>query len=194
VIPQGASPPVDAPARPVRRARIETLEDLIATLNTLDDARRDALFRHGDLILEYARARGADGADPQALKALCAAIAAGSRLSRGFLYSLARVAAAFPPDLRDLYADKPWAWFLECAREPDPLAAAERYADMSIAQIKDFRRSRPVAREPGAARLQVTLRADQVADLLSGRPVTVERLLRDETPVLVTVRPVRRAP
>ena len=48
-------------------------------------------------------------------------------------------------------------WFAECLREKDPLAACELYAEMSIRQARDFRRTRKQsAKEPGYLRLSVT--------------------------------------
>jgi hypothetical protein len=169
------------PASPQRRSirrRLHTLEDLIAYGNDLDDARRASLFEYGDLVNEYiaVHANGA-GNSPAAVRSLCRAIASGSRLSGGFLYNLVRVARAFPLEIREEYADRPWGWFLECVRERDPQAAAERYADMSIGQIKDLRKTKQIPRESGYVRLQITLRPDQAADLKNGQKVTVTRSL-----------------
>ena len=160
------------------RQQLHTLEDLIAYGNELDDARRASLFEYGDLVNGYiaANANGA-GNSPAAVRSLCCAVASGSRLSGGFLYNLVRVAGAFPPELRDEYADRPWGWFLECVRERDPRAAAERYAGLSIGQIKDLRKTKQIPREPGYLRLQITIRPDQVADLMNGQRVTVTRSL-----------------
>ena len=88
-----------------------------------------------------------------------------------------RGAQAFPSTLREKYADRPWGWFLECVRERDPQAAAERYAGLSIGQIKDLRKTKQIPREPGHLRLQITIRPDQVADLMNGQRVTVTRSL-----------------
>ena len=88
-----------------------------------------------------------------------------------------RVARAFPSERRDEYADRPWGWFLECVRERDPQAAAERNANLSIGQIKDLRKTKQIPREPGYVRLQITLRPDQVADIMNGQRVTIPRSL-----------------
>src|SRR5579864_526308 len=88
-----------------------------------------------------------------------------------------RVAQAFPSTLREKYADRPWGWFLECMREREPQAAAERYASLSIGQIKDLRKTKQISREPGHLRLQIMIRPDQVADLVNGQRVTVTRSL-----------------
>ena len=178
--------------RPRRSAalwrQIQTLEDLIAYGNELDDTRRAALFESGDIMATYAEKRtNGNASSATDLRALCRAVASGSRLSGGFLYNLFRVATAFPPALREAHADQPWGWFLECVRERDPLAAADRYAGMSIGQIKDLRKTKGIAREPGYVRLQVTLRPDQVSDLEAGRAVIIERALIPGVNVKVTV-------
>ena len=178
--------------RPRRSAalwrQIQTLEDLIAYGNELDDTRRALLFEFGDIMATYAEKRtNGNPSSATDLRALCRAVASGSRLSGGFLYNLFRVATAFPPALREAHADQPWGWFLECVRECDPLAAADRYAGMSIGQIKDLRKTKGIAREPGYVRLQVTLRPDQVSDLEAGRAVIVERALIPGVNVKVTV-------
>lgn len=158
--------------------QLHTLEDLIAYGNDLDDARRASLFEFGDLIGEYVTAHlNGGGESPAAVRSFCRAIASGSRLSGGFLYNLVRVARAFPAELRDEYADRPWGWFLECVRERDPQAAAERYAGLSIGQIKDLRKTKQIPREPGCVRLQITIRPDQVTDLMNGQRVTITRSL-----------------
>jgi hypothetical protein len=161
---------------------------LIAYGNELDDTRRALLFEFGDIMATYAEKRtNGNASSATDLRALCRAVASGSRLSGGFLSNLFRVATAFPPALREAHADQPWGWFLECVRERDPLAAADRYAGMSIGQIKDLRKTRGIAREPGYVRLQVTLRPDQVSDLEAGRAVIVERALIPGVNVKVTV-------
>jgi len=168
--------------------QIQTLEDLIAYGNELDDTRRALLFEFGDIIATYAEKRtNGNASSATDLRALCRAVASGSRLSGGFLYNLVRVATAFPPALREAHAEQPWGWFLECVRERDPRAAADRYAGMSIGQIKDFRKTKGIAREPGYIRLQVTLRPDHVRDLEAGRAVTVDRVLPTGTSVKVTL-------
>jgi hypothetical protein len=88
-----------------------------------------------------------------------------------------RVARAFPAELRDEYADRPWGWFLECVRERDPQVAAKRYAGLSIGQIKDLRKTRQIPRESGYVRLQLTLRPDQVTELMNGQKVAITRAL-----------------
>ena len=88
-----------------------------------------------------------------------------------------RVAQAFPSTLREKYADRPWGWFRECVRERDPRTAAERHAGLSIAQIKDLRKTKQIPREPGYVRLHITIRPDRVADLVNGQTVTVTRAL-----------------
>jgi len=157
---------------------LHTLEDLIAYGNELDDARRASLFEYGDCLIAYiARYANGNAEAPPAVRTLCRGIASGSRLSGGFLYNLVRVARAFPLELRDQYADRPWGWFLECVRERDPRAAADRYADLSIGQIKDLRKTKQIPREPGYVRLQITLRPDQVESLVQGQHVTLTRSL-----------------
>ncbi len=107
---------------------LRILEYLIAYGSHLDDERRASLFEFGDVLDEYIETHAKGEAEsPAAVRTLCRAIASGSRLSGGFLYNLVRVARAFPPELRDEYADKPLGWFLEAVRERDPRAAAERY-------------------------------------------------------------------
>ena len=54
------------------------------------------------------------------------------------VYNLVRVARAFPPEQRDEYADRPWGRFLESVRKRHLQAAAERYASLSIGQIKNL--------------------------------------------------------
>ena len=160
------------------RRHLRTLEDLIAYGNDLDDARRASLFEYGDCVAEYiARHANGDAGTATVVRTLCRGIAFGSRLSGGFLYNLVRVARAFPPEQRDEYADRSWGWFLECVRERDPLAAAERYAGMSMGQSKDLRKTKQIPRESGYVRLQVTLRPDQIADLTNGQRVVVTRSL-----------------
>ncbi len=164
-----------AQRRLVRR-HLRTLEDPIAYGNELDDERRASLFEFDDVLDEYIEAHANGEADsPTAVRALCRAIASSSRLSGGFLYNLVRVARAFPPELRDEYADRPWGFFLECVRERDPHATAGRYAGMSIGQIKDLRKTKQIPRESGSLRLQITIRPDQVADLMGGQRVTLTR-------------------
>jgi hypothetical protein len=179
------------PASPQRRSirrRLHTLEDLIAYGNDLDDARRASLFEYGDCIAEYiAQHANGDAGSAAAVRTLCRGIASGSRLSGGFLYNLVRVARAFPPEMRDEYADRPWGWFLECVRERDPKAAAERYAGLSIGQIKDLRKTKQIPRESGYVRLQITLRPDQMADVLEGRRVMMTRELLAGSEVTVTL-------
>src|SRR5579864_6794792 len=75
-----------------------------------------------------------------------------------------RVAQALPSTLREKYADRPWGWFLECVREREPQTAAERYASLSIGQIKDLRKTQQIPREQGYVRLQITIRPDQMTD------------------------------
>ncbi len=58
---------------------------------------------------------------------------------------------------------------------------------MSIGQIKDLRKTKRIPREPGYVRLQLTLRPDQVADLLYGRRVMVTRELPAGSEVTVTL-------
>ena len=158
--------------------QLQTLEDLIAYGNDLDDARRASLFEYGDCVAEYiARHAHGDAGSATVVRTLCRGIASGPRLSGGFLYNLVRVARAFAAELRDEYADRPWGWFLECVRERDPRAAAERYAALSIGQIKDLRKIKQIPREPGQMRLQITIRPDQVADLVNGEKVTITRSL-----------------
>jgi hypothetical protein len=172
----------------IRRA-LRTLEDLIAYGNDLDDARRASLFEYGDCVAEYiTRHANGDAGSATVVGTRCRGIASGSRLSGGFLYNLVRVARAFPPEQRDEYADRPWGWFLECVREREPRAAAERYAELSIGQIKDLRKTRQIPREPGYVRLQLTLRPDQVTDLLDGQRVTLTRQLPTGEEVVVTAQ------
>jgi hypothetical protein len=171
------------------RQQLQTLEDLIAYGNDLDDARRASLFEYGDCVADYiAQHANGDAGSPEAVRTLCRGIASGSRLSGGFLHNLVRVARAFPPEARDEYADRPWGWFLECVRERDPQAATERYASLSIGQIKDLRKTKQIPREPGYVRLQITLRPDQVAEIINGQRVTITRLFPtgEEFKVLLT--------
>jgi hypothetical protein len=60
---------------------------------------------------------------------------------------------------------------------------------MSIGQIKDYRKTREVPREPGYLRLQLTLRPDHVQDLLGGGRVTLDRALPSGEHVRFTVDP-----
>ena len=174
------------------RQQLHTLEDLIAYGNELDDARRASLFEYGDCVAEYiARHANGDAGTATVVRTLCRGIASGSRLSGGFLYNLVRVARAFPSELRDEYADRPWGWFLECVRDRDPQAAAERYAGLSIGQIKDLRKTKQIPREPGYLRLQITIRPDQVADLMNGQRVTVTRSLPGGEELKVVLTRVR---
>ena len=62
-------------------------------------------------------------------------------------------------------------------REREPQAAAERYASLSIGQIKDLRKTKQIPREQGYVRLQITIRPDQMTDLLNGHRVTLTRQL-----------------
>jgi hypothetical protein len=177
------------PQRRSIRRHLHSLEDLIAYGNDLDDARRTSLFEYGDCVAEYiARHANGDVGSTAAVRTLCRGIASGSRLSGGFLYNLVRVARAFPPEARDEYADRPWGWFLECVREREPQAAAERYASLSIGQIKDLRKTKQIPREHGYVRLQITLRPDQVAEIINGQRVTITRLFPtgEEFKVLLT--------
>jgi len=122
------------------------------------------------------------------VRALCRGIASGSRLSGGFLYNLVRVARAFPLELRDEYADRPWRWFLECVRERDQRVAADRYAGLSIGQIKNLRKTKQIPREPDSVRLQITIRLDQVESLVHDQQVTLTRSLPtgEEVKVVLT--------
>jgi hypothetical protein len=168
-----------APAGMVPRQRLswlDTLEALASYLINQDERRQALLWEAADILAAWVASKGNGGPVTPLYRALAQATGWSSR----FVRDLVRTATAFPPAVREQYADHSWQWFAECLREGDPLQAAERYADMSVREIRDYRRTRKMKpKEPGYLRLSVTLRPDHVQELNSTGRVTVSAVLPD---------------
>jgi hypothetical protein len=164
--------------------KLDTLEALASYIVAQDERRREALWATADILAAWVASRVEDGPVTPLYRALAQATGWSSR----FIRDLVRTASAFPPHLRERYADKSWQWFAECLREGDPHEAAERYADMSVREIRDYRRARrQTAREPGYLRLSITLRPDHAQELQATGRVTVTTVLPSGHEARVTV-------
>jgi hypothetical protein len=180
-------PALDASQRHLL-ATLDTLDALASYLVAQDERRRDLLWATADVLAAWVASRGTGGPVTPLYKALAQATGWSSR----FVRDLVRTAMAFPPEARARYADKAWQWFAECLREGDPLETAERYADLSVREIRDYRRTRHHRpQEPGYVRLSVTLRPDHVQELEATGRVGVSAVLPDghEARVIITRGP-----
>lgn len=168
--------PSAGPAQGPRLSRLDTLEALASYLIGQEERRQALLWDAADLLAAWVASRGTGGLVTPLYRALAQATGWSTR----FVRDLVRTASSFPPPLRERYADHSWQWFAECLREGDPLEAAERYADMSVREIRDYRRTRRMTPpEPGYLRLSVTLRPDHVQELTRTGRVTVSAVLPD---------------
>jgi hypothetical protein len=169
---------------------LDTLESLTAYLIDRDEARRDLLWEAADTVAAWIDAHRDGGP----VTPLYRAIAHATGWSSRFVRDLARTARAFPPDVRAAFADKSWQWFAECLREGDPLEAAQRYASLSVREIRDYRRSRRQAPPaPGYMTVSITLRPDQVEELEASGRVTVSAVLPDGHAASVSIARGERA-
>jgi hypothetical protein len=166
-------------------ATLDTLDALASYLVAQDERRRDLLWATADVLAAWVASHGNGGPVTPLYKALAQATGWSSR----FVRDLVRTATAFPPEARARYADKAWQWFAECLREGDPLEAAERYADLSVREIRDYRRThkqRP--QEPGYLRLSMTLRPDHVQELEATDQVAIGTVLPSGHEARVLIR------
>lgn len=164
---------------------LDTLEALASYLISQDERRRELLWETADLLAAWISTHANGGHVTPLYRSLAQATGWSSR----FVRDLVRTAAAFPPDARARHADKSWQWFAECLRDGDPQEAAERYADMSVREIRDYRRSRKQRPgEPGYIRLSVTLRPDHVQELEATDKVAVTTVLPSGHEARVTIR------
>ena len=163
--------------------RLDTLENLASYLIAQDEQRRDLLWTTADILAAWVVAR----MDGHPVTPLYKAIAQATGSSSRFIRDLVRTAGAFPPEIRSQYADKTWQWFAECLREGDPRDAAARYADMSVREIRDYRRATKTKVEPGYAHLSLTLRPDHVQELTTIGHVFVSTVLSDGHQARVTI-------
>jgi len=164
--------------------RLDTLEALTSFLVSRDEQRRDLLWDTADILAAWIAAHNRGGPITPVYRAI--AHATGS--STGFIRDLVRTAGTFPPDVRAQYADKGWQFFAECLRDGDPQAAAARYAEMSVREIRDYRRTQKNQPEaPGYTRLSLTLRPDHMETLTRAGLVTVSTVLPDGCQGRVTI-------
>lgn len=113
----------------------ETLDELLGNLVELETADHAVRFAQGDAIVEWLGthrpARGEGGA-------FWGALASSIRHSSAYVRDLYRVSKTFSKEQRDPEHD--WSWFRECARDKNPVEAMERFADMSVREIRETRR------------------------------------------------------
>jgi len=169
--------------------QLDTLESIASYVIGQDERRRALLWETADLLAAWVAQHIRSGPVTPLYKSLAQATGSSSR----FVRDLVRTATAFPPELRERHADKAWQWFAECLREGDPMEAAQRYADMSVREIRDYRRTnKHLLKDPSYVRLSVTLRPDHVQQLTESGSVWVSVVLPDGHEARVTITRGRR--